>query len=148
MELTENRAALASDLSRGMRQKLALACGWLHMPRAVLLDEPFTGPDPRGIRTMKVLIREHAASGAAIIVSSHLLSLFEDLITTVLIMHHGRVLRHGPLEELRNELASSAPQGEGRPETLEELFFRLTETPVSSSGAVTVASITGEKDHS
>src|SRR5262249_4927936 len=79
LALTEKRNSPASDLSRGMRQKLALGCGWLHQPRAVLLDEPFTGPDPRGIRTMKELIREHAAGGAAIIVSSHLLSLFEDL---------------------------------------------------------------------
>jgi ABC-2 type transport system ATP-binding protein len=124
LELTEKRDALASDLSRGMRQKLASGCGWLHQPRAVLLDEPFTGPDPRGIRTMKELIREHAAGGAAIIVSSHLLSLFEDLIHTVLILHHGRVLRHGRLGDLRGELAAS-----GRQETLEELFFRLTETP-------------------
>jgi ABC-2 type transport system ATP-binding protein len=122
LELTDKRHALASELSRGMRQKLAVGCGYLHQPRAVLLDEPFTGPDPRGIRTMKELIREHAAAGAAIIVSSHLLSLFEDLITTVLILHHGRVLRHGPLDELRGELVA-----DGRQETLEELFFRLTE---------------------
>jgi ABC-2 type transport system ATP-binding protein len=124
LELTEKRDAPASDLSRGMRQKLALACGWLHEPRAVLLDEPFTGPDPRGIRTMKELIREHAQRGAAIIVSSHLLSLFEDLITTVLIMHRGRVLRHSRLDDLRRELAA-----EGRHETLEQMFFRLTELP-------------------
>jgi ABC-2 type transport system ATP-binding protein len=123
LELGEKRDALASELSRGMRQKLAVGCAYLHEPRAVLLDEPFTGPDPRGIRTMKELIREHAA-GAALIVSSHLLSLFEDLITTVLILHHGRVLRHGRLDTLRGELASN-----GRHETLEELFFRLTETP-------------------
>jgi ABC-2 type transport system ATP-binding protein len=124
LELVEKRDALASELSRGMRQKLAVGCAYLHQPRAVLLDEPFTGPDPRGIRTMKELIREHAAAGAALIVSSHLLSLFEDLITTVLILHHGRVLRHGRLDALRGELARN-----GRHETLEEMFFRLTETP-------------------
>src|SRR5262249_23695595 len=90
LALTEQRDAPAADLARGMRQKLAVGCGWLHDPRAVLLDEPFTGPDPRGIRTMKDLIREQAAAGAAIIVSSHLLSLFEDLITDVLILHKGR----------------------------------------------------------
>jgi ABC-2 type transport system ATP-binding protein len=133
LELTEKRHALASDLSRGMRQKLALGCGWLHQPRAVLLDEPFTGPDPRGIRTMKELIREHAAAGAALIVSSHLLSLFEDLITTVLILHHGKVVRHARLDELRGELAA-----EGRHETLEEMFFRLTETPPAEARAATV----------
>ena len=124
LELTEKRDVPASDLSRGMRQKLALACGWLHHPRAVLLDEPFTGPDPRGIRTMKELIREHASEGAAIVVSSHLLTLFEDLISHVLIMHRGRIVRHAPLEALREEVAA-----EGRQETLEAMFFRLTETP-------------------
>ena len=78
-------------------------------PRAVLLDEPLTGLDPRGIRTMKDLIREHAAAGAAIIVSSHLLSLFEDLITTVLVLHRGRVVRHGRLDDLRGETRRRRP---------------------------------------
>jgi ABC-2 type transport system ATP-binding protein len=127
LELADKRDSLAAELSRGMRQKLAVGCGYLHQPRAVLLDEPFTGPDPRGIRTMKELIREHAASGAAIIVSSHLLTLFEDLITTVLILHHGQILRHGRLDALRGELA-----GKERQESLEELFFRLTETPTAA----------------
>jgi ABC-2 type transport system ATP-binding protein len=131
LELVEKRYAPAADLSRGMRQKLAAGCGWLHQPRAVLLDEPFTGPDPRGIRTMKELIREHAAAGAAVIVSSHLLSLFEDLITTVLILHRGKVLRHVRLTDLRAELAA-----EDRHETLEEMFFRLTDAPMPAAGPV------------
>jgi ABC-2 type transport system ATP-binding protein len=123
LELTEKRDALASELSRGMRQKVAIGCGFLHQPRAVLLDEPLTGLDPRGIRTMKDLIREHAALGAAVIVSSHLLSLFEDMCTSILILHRGHLVRFGKLGDLRNELASA----NGRQETLEELFFRLTE---------------------
>ncbi len=122
LELTAKRRALASELSRGMRQKVAIGCAYLHAPRALLLDEPLTGLDPHGIRTMKALIREHAAAGNAVIVSSHLLSLFEDLCTTFLILHHGRVVRHGGLDELRGELAA-----DGRRESLEELFFRLTD---------------------
>ncbi len=131
LELTEKRDALASELSRGMRQKVAIGCGYLHDPRALLLDEPLTGLDPRGIRTMKDLIREHAAGGAAVMISSHLLSLFEDLCTTLLILHRGCVVRFGRLADLRNELAA-----EGRSETLEELFFRLTEAPVRMPEAV------------
>jgi ABC-2 type transport system ATP-binding protein len=127
LELTEKRSAMASELSRGMRQKVAIGCGFLHQPQAVLLDEPLTGLDPHGIRTMKDMIREQAAVGAAIIVSSHLLSLFEDLCTTLLILHRGQVLRFGRLNELRSELAAS-----GRQETLEELFFRLTERPLEA----------------
>jgi ABC-2 type transport system ATP-binding protein len=121
-ELTEKRDALAAELSRGMRQKVAICCGYLHRPQAVLLDEPLTGLDPRGIRTMKDSIRRYAAAGAGFIVSSHLLSLVEDLCTTVLILHRGRQLLHGSLAELRQQAAA-----DGRHETLEELFFRLTE---------------------
>jgi ABC-2 type transport system ATP-binding protein len=123
LELMPKRHALASELSRGMRQKVAIGCALLHSPPALLLDEPLTGLDPRGIRTMKDLIREHAVAGSAVIVSSHLLSLFEDLCTTLLILHRGHLLRFGRLDDLRRELA-----GDGRQETLEELFFRLTET--------------------
>jgi ABC-2 type transport system ATP-binding protein len=131
LELTGKRHALASELSRGMRQKVAIGCAFLRRPAALLLDEPLNGLDPRGIRTMKELIREIAADGAAVIVSSHLLSMIEDLCTTVLIMHRGQLLRHGRLADLRNELAAG-----GRQETLEELFFRLTETKGSEEVAV------------
>lgn len=122
-ELVPKRDALASELSRGMRQKVAISCGYLHDPRAILLDEPLTGLDPRGIRTMQDSIRVRAEAGAAVMVSSHLLSLVEDLCTTVLILHHGKMLLHGELVELRRTAAAT-----GRHETLEELFFRLTES--------------------
>jgi ABC-2 type transport system ATP-binding protein len=121
-ELTEKRDALASELSRGMRQKTAICCGYLHDPEAVLLDEPLTGLDPRGIRTMKDSIQELAARGTAFIVSSHLLALVEDLCTSLLVLHRGRQLLHGRLADLRGQIAES-----GKQETLEELFFRLTE---------------------
>jgi ABC-2 type transport system ATP-binding protein len=128
-ELTEKRSALASELSRGMRQKVAICCGYLHDPKAILLDEPLTGLDPRGIRTMQDSIRERAEAGAAVMVSSHLLSLVEDLCTTILVLHRGRQVVHGTLAELRHRLDE-----ENRHETLEELFFRLTESgPVSTS---------------
>jgi ABC-2 type transport system ATP-binding protein len=122
-ELTGKRDALVSELSRGMRQKVAICCGYLHDPRVILLDEPLTGLDPRGIRTMQASIRNRAESGAAVMVSSHLLSLVEDLCTTVLILHRGRMLLHGSLAGLRRQIDEG-----GRTETLEDLFFRLTES--------------------
>jgi ABC-2 type transport system ATP-binding protein len=122
-ELTKKRNALACELSRGMRQKVAICCGYLHNPRVILLDEPLTGLDPRGIRTMQDSIRSRAEGGSSVIVSSHLLSLVEDVCTSVLILHHGRMLIHGSLSDLRREI-----DDRGRCETLEELFFRLTET--------------------
>jgi ABC-2 type transport system ATP-binding protein len=121
-ELTEKRDAMAGELSRGMRQKVAICCGYLHRPKAVLLDEPLTGLDPRGIRTMKDSIKEMAENGTAFMVSSHLLSLIEDLCTSILILHRGRQLLYEKLTDLRAKLAAN-----GQPETLEDLFFRLTE---------------------
>src|SRR5205807_1270499 len=82
-ELVEKRDAFCSELSRGMRQKLAVCCGYLHEPKAILLDEPLTGLDPYGIRSMKDSIRRHAAAGSAIIISSHQLSLIDDLCTSL-----------------------------------------------------------------
>ena len=62
-ELTTRRRTAAKDLSRGMRQKLAICCGYLYDPRAILFDEPLTGLDPRGIRMLKESIVERARSG-------------------------------------------------------------------------------------
>ncbi|HEV8379022.1 MAG TPA: ABC transporter ATP-binding protein [Tepidisphaeraceae bacterium] len=121
-ELSEKRDALCSELSRGMRQKVAICCGYLHQPRAIMLDEPLTGLDPYGIRSMKSSIRKYAAEGAAIIVSSHLLSLVEDLCASVLVLHRGKQLLHASLSQMRQQLREA-----GRQETLEDLFFRLTE---------------------
>jgi ABC-2 type transport system ATP-binding protein len=121
-ELGEKRDAATAELSRGMRQKVSICCGYLHRPRAILFDEPLTGLDPRGIRTIQDSIKQQAADGAAIMVSSHLLSIVEDLCTGVLIMHKGKQLWHGPIADLRRQITES-----GRHETLEDLFFRLTE---------------------
>ena len=104
---------------------------------AILFDEPLTGLDPRGIRTLKQSIVERARAGAAIVISSHLLSLVEDLCTHLLILHHGRRLFFGLIEEARSAFA-----GLDKDASLEELFFRLTEgTP--SNPAAPVHSETG-----
>jgi ABC-2 type transport system ATP-binding protein len=121
-ELTEKRDTLAQELSRGMRQKVAICCAYLHRPRLVMLDEPLTGLDPRGIRTMKQSLREHAAAGHAVVVSSHLLSLVEDLCTHLLIVVRGRRLFFGRTDEARTAFAGTHEDA-----TLEELFFRATE---------------------
>ncbi len=129
-ELLEKREAPCSDLSRGMRQKVAICCGYLHNPRVIMLDEPLTGLDPRGIRTMQESIKERAAAGAAVMVSSHLLSLVEDLCTSVLLMVRGKKVLQGKLADLRDEATA-----DGRAASLEDLFFRLTEAPEPSAVA-------------
>lgn len=127
-ELTEKKDTIASELSRGMRQKTAVCCAYLHQPKAVLLDEPLTGLDPRGIRTMNESIREMAAAGVAFVVSSHLLSLVENLCNRLLILHKGRRLFFGDIAGARAAFA-----GDGADASLEEVFFRATEgTPAPS----------------
>ncbi|HWE92871.1 MAG TPA: ABC transporter ATP-binding protein [Tepidisphaeraceae bacterium] len=124
-ELTDKRTSVAQDLSRGMRQKVAICMAYLHNPSSILFDEPMTGLDPRGIRTMKESVAERARAGAAVLISSHLLALVEDLCTHLLILHHGRSLFFGKMEEARTAFASVDSDG-----SLEELFFRATETGV------------------
>lgn len=122
-ELSDKRDTAARELSRGMRQKVAICCAYLHRPSAILFDEPMTGLDPRGIRTLKNSIRRQAAAGAAVVISSHLLSLIEDLCTHMLILHQGRRLFCGTMEEARQRY----PDLEGE-SSLEAIFFKATET--------------------
>jgi ABC-2 type transport system ATP-binding protein len=105
-----------------MRQKVARCCGYLHDPRASLFDAPSTGLDPYAIRTLKASIAQRAAVGAAVIVSSHLLSLVEDLCTHLLILNQGRSLFSGSLDEARSQYAGL--QGAT---SLEDVFVRATE---------------------
>lgn len=121
-DLRAKRNTVAQELSRGMRQKVAICCAYLHSPRAVLLDEPLTGLDPRAIRTMKDSVAQRAAEGAAFIISSHLLDVVEDLCTTLLILHQGKSLFFGPIGGARAAFAGSTPDA-----SLEEVFLRATE---------------------
>jgi ABC-2 type transport system ATP-binding protein len=119
LELDSKRSALPGELSRGMKQKLAIACGLLHEPRALLLDEPLTGLDPLGIRSMKATIVRRAALGAAVILSSHLLHLVEEICTRVLVMKAGRAVAFGTIPDI----VASRPTLTGR--RLEDVFLAL-----------------------
>ena len=121
LELADKADALPDELSRGMKQKLVIACGLLHAPKVLLFDEPLTGLDPIGIRRMKSTILKRAREGAAIIISSHLLHLVEELCDRVLILNQGRKVIHGSLEEIKKSL----PELRGDT-SLEEMFLRIT----------------------
>ena len=120
LELSEKRQALPTELSRGMRQKLAIACGLLHDPAALILDEPLTGLDPAGMRRMRATIAARARAGTAVILSSHLLHLVEELCTKLLVIHHGRAVAYGAFAEI----VADRPQLAGR--GLEDVFLALT----------------------
>ena len=120
LELVEKARALPGELSRGMRQKLVIACGLLHDPTVLLFDEPLTGLDPAGIRRMKQTIVERARGGAAVLLSSHLLHLVEEICTRVLILQTGRMVAIGTIAQIlvgRPDLAGKS---------LEDIFLALT----------------------
>src|SRR6267154_5966069 len=121
LELADKKNEIASNLSRGMLQKLSLACAFLREPRIVIMDEPLTGLDPRGIRNIKQSIRRRAAAGTAFLLSSHLLVLVEALCDQVMILHRGQKRAFGSLEEIRG-LATLHSEA-----SLEDIFFAVTE---------------------
>jgi ABC-2 type transport system ATP-binding protein len=122
LELSAKAHEPASSLSRGMVQKLSLACAFLREPRVIIRDEPLTGLDPRGIRNIKQSIRRRAEQGTAFLLSSHLLVLVEALCDRVLILNRGRKVAFGSLEEIRGR-ATLHDQA-----SLEEVFFAVTES--------------------
>lgn len=121
LEIAEKADQLPGELSRGMKQKLAIACGLLHGPSVMFFDEPLTGLDPLGIRRMKDSILRRAREGAAIVLSSHLLGLLEEVCSHVLILKKGGKIAHGTLAEISAQFA----HGETGV-SLEEIFIRAT----------------------
>src|SRR5262249_14344736 len=107
-------------LSRGMRQKLAIACGLVHSPSALILDEPLTGLDPAGIRRMRGTIAARAKAGAAVLLSSHPLPLVEELCTRLLVIQRGETVAIGTIAEIVAGRPQLAGQG------LEDIFLALT----------------------
>lgn len=113
-----------SQLSYGMKSRLALIISLLHDPRAFILDEPFFGLDPQTLRIVKELLIERAARGMAILLSTHQLSIVEDLAHRIAILSHGQIVAMGTWEELKR-LHGGAH--------LEEVFFRLTSSSQSEA---------------
>ncbi|MHA3913500.1 ABC transporter ATP-binding protein [Halovulum sp. GXIMD14793] len=121
-ELSHKRDTLVHNLSRGMRQKVAISCAFLHDPKAILFDEPLTGLDPQGIRGIQDAIRERANNGAAIIISSHLLSLFETLCTHLMVLNLGECRRFGEMSDVLAEFGQSDSNS-----ALEAAYFTITQ---------------------
>jgi ABC-2 type transport system ATP-binding protein len=119
LELAGRETALPAELSRGMKQKVSLACALIHDPQALVLDEPLTGLDPLGIHRMKQAIVACAARGVAVLVSSHLLHLVEELCTRIVIINRGVKVADGTLAEIAAQARSSGS-------TLEKIFLDVT----------------------
>jgi ABC-2 type transport system ATP-binding protein len=122
LELGDKADQLPAELSRGMKQKLVIACGLLHAPKVLYFDEPLTGLDPLGIRHMKETIVARGRAGAAVIVSSHLLHLVEEICTRIVIIDRGVKVADGTLAELQAETALAKAGS-----SLEQIFLKVTE---------------------
>jgi ABC-2 type transport system ATP-binding protein len=120
LELTEKLRTMPGELSRGMKQKLAIACGLLHDPKVLMLDEPLTGLDPAGIRKMRATIANRARAGTAVVLSSHLMNLVEELCTKILVVRRGVRVAYGTLDEI----IAGRPDLTGQ--SLEDVFLALT----------------------
>jgi ABC-2 type transport system ATP-binding protein len=128
MELFELDSAgrkLITEYSKGMRKRVAMAAALIHRPELFLLDEPFEGVDAVGARLMKDILQEQVRQGATIFLTSHVLEVVERLCDRVAIIHQGRLIVEGAMEELR--------AGE---ETLEDLFVRVVGGPARSTEAL------------
>jgi len=123
LDLQPKRNHLPGALSRGMAQKLMIGTALVHEPRILLMDEPFTGLDPIAIRNMRALLKNMAARGSAILISSHLLSMVEDMIDRVLILQQGKKRAEGSLEDLKESYQISAGEAD-----LEDIFLQAIES--------------------
>jgi ABC-2 type transport system ATP-binding protein len=117
LDLLPAAGDLIETYSHGMRQKVALAAALIHNPPLLMLDEPLTGLDPRGARTLKDVLRERASRNLGVLVSTHLLDVAERLCDRVVILHHGEELAEGTLAHLR---------GDHSDRSLEDVFLELT----------------------
>ena len=112
-ELTEDLGQAIAAYSHGMKQKLAIIAAWIHLPRLILMDEPFVGLDPKAAHILKGMMRELCESGGAIFFSTHVLEVAEKLCDKVAIIKSGRLIRSGAMEEVKGD------------ESLEDVFLEL-----------------------
>jgi ABC-2 type transport system ATP-binding protein len=117
MDLAQAAGELVADYSHGMRKKIAMAAALLPAPRLLFLDEPFEGIDAIASRQIKVLLTQFVKGGGTIFLTSHILEIVERLCDQIGVIHKGKLVAQGSLEELR--------AGGGPGKNLEEIFLEL-----------------------
>ena len=118
-ELRKLEHELVESFSHGMKQRLVMCAAFLHRPRAVAVDEPMVGLDPRGARLIKDVFRRMSERGVAILMSTHTLEVAQEMAHRVSIIQKGRIIAHGTVDEVR-QLAG------GGDDHLTSVFLRLT----------------------
>jgi ABC-2 type transport system ATP-binding protein len=126
MQLANETKKLVTDFSHGMQKKLALAAAVIHGPKVLFLDEPFEGVDAIAAGMLKAMLQGMIHRGATIFLTTHVLEIVERLCSHVAIIHQGRLVANGSLEELRAGVASTLPGAEGGQRlTMEEIFLSI-----------------------
>jgi ABC-2 type transport system ATP-binding protein len=145
MQLAGEQKKLIADFSHGMQKKLALAAAVIHGPKVLFLDEPFEGVDAVAAGTLKAMLLRMIARGATIFLTSHVLEIVERLSTHIAIIHRGRLVAQGSLDELRagtwrigqagTQDAVASPGEEKR--SLEQIFLEIVGTDREGNPAAT-----------
>jgi ABC-2 type transport system ATP-binding protein len=118
-ELRKWENELVESFSHGMKQRLVMSAAFLHRPRAVAVDEPMVGLDPRGARLIKDVFRRMAESGVALLMSTHTLEVAQEVCHRLSIINKGRIVATGTVDEVR-ALAG------GEDDHLTSVFLKLT----------------------
>jgi len=126
--MADKRSAFAAHLSKGMKQKLMIMNALLAAPPLYVIDEPFLGLDPLAVRSLLERLDEEKRSGSAILMSSHILSTLEAYCDRYLLLHEGRLIASGTLDELRESAGMPGA-------SLERLFFRFVDPEGNAYGA-------------
>jgi len=117
-DLQSQADRLVETYSHGMRQRLAFTACFLHRPRVVIIDEPWVGLDPRNIRNTVNFLRERTREGTTIFMSTHSLSIAEEVASRIGILHHGKLIFEGELDELHDSASRD----------LEDVFLEMTDS--------------------
>ncbi len=120
LDLWKVRGDYIESFSRGMKQKLALAGGFIHEPKLIILDEPLTGLDAGAARLVKDMLSDYVKQGNTVILTTHIMEIAERMASRIGIINKGTLIAEGTLAELQARSGN-------REETLEDLFLELTE---------------------
>ena len=118
--------ALIETYSHGMRQKLVFTSALIHRPELIIVDEPMIGLDPKNVKVVKQIFREIASAGGTIFLSTHTLSVAEEMCSQIAIIFHGRIIALDEVEKIKKYVDQSGESGVAG-KNLEEVFLKLTE---------------------
>jgi ABC-2 type transport system ATP-binding protein len=131
-DLNGVRGQLVETLSHGTRQRLVIASALLHDPKVIIVDEPMVGLDPRSARVVKDVLKQRSRTGTTVFLSTHVLHIAEELADRVGILHRGKLVAVGTIDELR-QTGQARGMGSKDFNALEDAFLTLTEEEAAAA---------------